>query len=234
MPAERIAMRQVRDVLRLKTAGLSGNEIARRVGIAPSTVRLTLKRLADAGLGWRLSAEITDAALETQLFTAGRQEARAPSLCRARLGGASVMSRCSTRSRRQGKFRDCGAHSMGCGGSGKNTGDRAYDGILRHRRRLQTALRTKPKMIRLPETGNGIALRIRPEASGAGSVSVHLPRVDSDHQSAQNWEPMNAQSPTPHPPPRTPPQPPPDPDAPPPMRDPPPPIPIPRPEPPPP
>src|ERR1700761_3549664 len=70
MPAERIAMRQVRDVLRLKTAGLSGNEIARRVGIAPSTVRLTLKRLADAGLGWPLPAELTDTALETQLFTA--------------------------------------------------------------------------------------------------------------------------------------------------------------------
>jgi hypothetical protein len=31
-------------------------------------------------------------------------------------------------------------------------------------------------MIRLPETADGIALRIRPEASGAGSVSVHLPR----------------------------------------------------------
>jgi transposase len=70
MPAERIAMRQVRDVLRLKTAGLSGNEIARRVGIAPSTVRLTLKRLTDAGLGWPLPAAITDAALEAQLFTA--------------------------------------------------------------------------------------------------------------------------------------------------------------------
>jgi hypothetical protein len=46
MPAERIAMRQVRDVLWLKAAGVSGNEIARRVGVAPSTVRLTLKRLA--------------------------------------------------------------------------------------------------------------------------------------------------------------------------------------------
>jgi len=40
MPAERIAMRQVRDVLRLNAAGVSGNEIARRVGVAPSTVRL--------------------------------------------------------------------------------------------------------------------------------------------------------------------------------------------------
>jgi DNA-binding NarL/FixJ family response regulator len=45
MPAERIAMRQVRDVLRLNAAGVSGNEIARRVGVASSTVRLTLKRL---------------------------------------------------------------------------------------------------------------------------------------------------------------------------------------------
>src|SRR4051812_17323387 len=70
MPAERIAMRQVRDVLRLKAAGVSGNEIARRVGVAPSTVRLTLKRLTAAGLGWPLPAEMTDAALEAQLFTA--------------------------------------------------------------------------------------------------------------------------------------------------------------------
>ena len=70
MPAERIAMRQVRDVLRLNAAGVSGNEIARRVGVAPSTVRLTLKRLAAAGLGWPLPTELTDAALEAQLFTA--------------------------------------------------------------------------------------------------------------------------------------------------------------------
>jgi transposase len=70
MPAERIAMRQVRDVLRLNAAGVSGNEIARRVGVAPSTVRLTLKRLAAAGLGWPLPAETTDAVLEAQLFAA--------------------------------------------------------------------------------------------------------------------------------------------------------------------
>lgn len=70
MPAERIAMRQVRDVLRLSAAGVSGNEIARRVGVAPSTVRLTLKRLAAASLGWPLPAEMTDRVLEAQLFTA--------------------------------------------------------------------------------------------------------------------------------------------------------------------
>src|SRR5947199_2672186 len=70
MPAERIAMRQVREVLRLKAAGVAINEIARRVGVASSTVRLTLKRLAAAGLGWPLPAEMTDTALEEQLFTA--------------------------------------------------------------------------------------------------------------------------------------------------------------------
>jgi transposase len=70
MPAERAAMRQVRDVLRLKTAGVAINEIARRVGVASSTVRLTLKRLAAAGLGWPLPPEMTDTALEEQLFTA--------------------------------------------------------------------------------------------------------------------------------------------------------------------
>ena len=70
MPAERIAMRQVRDVLRLNAAGVSGNEIARRVGVAASTVRLTLKRLAAGGLSWPLPAELTDAALEARLFTA--------------------------------------------------------------------------------------------------------------------------------------------------------------------
>jgi len=70
MPAERIAMRQVRAVLRLNAAGVPGNEIARRVGVASSTVRLTLKRLADSRLSWPLPTELTDAALEAQLFTA--------------------------------------------------------------------------------------------------------------------------------------------------------------------
>jgi len=50
MPAERTPMRQVREVLRLKTAGVSGNQIARRLGVAPSSVRLTFQQLAAAGL----------------------------------------------------------------------------------------------------------------------------------------------------------------------------------------
>jgi DNA-binding IclR family transcriptional regulator len=44
-------MRRVREVLRLRTAGVGLNEIARRVGVALSTVRLMLQRLASAGPG---------------------------------------------------------------------------------------------------------------------------------------------------------------------------------------
>jgi hypothetical protein len=60
-------MRHVREVLRLKTAGVSGNEIARRLNVAPSIVRLTLQRLAAAGLSWALPADMTDTALEALL-----------------------------------------------------------------------------------------------------------------------------------------------------------------------
>ena len=68
MPMERMAMRQVRDCVRLKTAGMSTREIARRVGVASSTVRLTLRRCAAAGIAWPLDADLTDAVLEQRLF----------------------------------------------------------------------------------------------------------------------------------------------------------------------
>jgi transposase len=69
MPAERMAMRQVREVLRLKfVGGLPSREIARRIGVAPSTVRATLKRVQAAGLIWPLPEDMTDAALEAKLF----------------------------------------------------------------------------------------------------------------------------------------------------------------------
>ena len=43
MPAERISMRQVREILRLLSAGdVAVREIARRTGVAPSTVRETV------------------------------------------------------------------------------------------------------------------------------------------------------------------------------------------------
>ena len=50
MPAERTTMRQVREVLRLKfVGGVPTREIARRLGVAASTVRATLKRFTAGG-----------------------------------------------------------------------------------------------------------------------------------------------------------------------------------------
>ena len=61
MPAERIAMRLVREILRLITAEkLSVREAARRTGKAPSTVRATLGRFRAAGLSWPLPEELGD------------------------------------------------------------------------------------------------------------------------------------------------------------------------------
>ena len=68
MPMERVSMRHVRDCLRLKNAGLSTREIARRVGVASSTVRLTLRRCEGAGIAWPPDASMTDAVLEQRLF----------------------------------------------------------------------------------------------------------------------------------------------------------------------
>ena len=61
-------MRHVRDVMRLKSAGMPTREIARRMGTAPSTVRLTIRRFEAAGLTWPLPDDVTDAVLEVRLF----------------------------------------------------------------------------------------------------------------------------------------------------------------------
>ena len=68
MPAGRVSMRHVREVLRLGSAGVSKHEIARRMGLAPSTVRETLKRFAAAGLTWPLPDDVTDVTLEGLLY----------------------------------------------------------------------------------------------------------------------------------------------------------------------
>jgi transposase len=62
-------MRQVREILRLKFgSGLAGREIARRLGVAASTVRETLKRFAAAGLTWPLAEAVSEEALAESLY----------------------------------------------------------------------------------------------------------------------------------------------------------------------
>jgi hypothetical protein len=67
MPAERVAMRQVREIIHLKfSACVPTREIARRLGIAASTVRETLRRLESTGLNWPLPDDMTDGNLESK------------------------------------------------------------------------------------------------------------------------------------------------------------------------
>src|SRR6266446_1404973 len=69
MPAERVVMRQVREILRLTfSSEIGGREIARRLGIAASTVRATVERFRSAGLTWPLADEMTDVVLEDKLY----------------------------------------------------------------------------------------------------------------------------------------------------------------------
>ena len=69
MPAKReLSMRQLRHLLRLHHDGVSAREIGRRLGVARSTIQDNLKRAAAAGLAWPLADDVTEEALELQLF----------------------------------------------------------------------------------------------------------------------------------------------------------------------
>jgi transposase len=69
MPTERIAMRRVREMLRLtRDAGMSVSEVARRTGVARSTLREMISRFDGAGLTWPLPLDLPDSELETRLY----------------------------------------------------------------------------------------------------------------------------------------------------------------------
>jgi transposase len=75
MPAGRVCMRQVREIVRLGSDGVSKHQIARRTGVVPSTVRETLKRFAASGLSWPLGDEVTDTVLEARMYrNAGKKQ----------------------------------------------------------------------------------------------------------------------------------------------------------------
>src|SRR5215208_579535 len=69
MPAERVSMRKIRDVLRLTHAmGMSRRLVGEATGIGKTTVGEYVRRAAVAGLSWPFLDEIDDAALERRLF----------------------------------------------------------------------------------------------------------------------------------------------------------------------
>ena len=68
-------MRHAREIVRLRfSADVQKREIARRLGLAPSTVRETLKRFEATGLGWPLPDGMNDAALEGALYASRRSK----------------------------------------------------------------------------------------------------------------------------------------------------------------
>jgi len=77
-------MRQVREILRLHHAGVSTRQTGVRVGVAASTVRLTLQRVRAAGMTAGVLAEHSHVGLERLLF-AGQEDRTSP-LCRSGLG----------------------------------------------------------------------------------------------------------------------------------------------------
>ena len=69
MPARRLQMRKIREVLRLKhERGLSHQAVAGACGVGVGTVNRYLQRAAQCGLVWPLPAELDDAALDARLF----------------------------------------------------------------------------------------------------------------------------------------------------------------------
>src|SRR3989442_15868499 len=68
MPAQRLSMRQVREVLRLKWAcGLSDRKIAQRLRVSRPTVAEYVRRAQAAGLSWPLPDTLDETALERRL-----------------------------------------------------------------------------------------------------------------------------------------------------------------------
>ncbi len=69
MAAERLPMRKLREIIRLRLqAGQSGRAIARSCVLSPTTASEYLGRIAIAGLTWPLPPELDDDALERLLF----------------------------------------------------------------------------------------------------------------------------------------------------------------------
>ena len=74
MPAERLSMRKVREVLRLRYAcGASVRVIAHSVGIGRTAVGEYLRRAAVVGITWPIPDGLDDTGLERKLFAPAGQ-----------------------------------------------------------------------------------------------------------------------------------------------------------------
>lgn len=70
MPRERLSMRKIKEILRLKWgSGLPERQVASACGVSRSTVGNYVHRAAKAGLSWPLPEELDETALEGLLFS---------------------------------------------------------------------------------------------------------------------------------------------------------------------
>ena len=74
MPAERLSMRKIREVLRLSAQGLSTRQIAQSLELGRTTVWQYLKRAEARGITWPVPEDRDDAAIEQALFVEKGQE----------------------------------------------------------------------------------------------------------------------------------------------------------------
>jgi transposase len=68
MPGQRLPMRKIRDVLRLRADGLSKRKIAASLSIGVTTAGEVIRRAKRAGLRWPLPETVSDEALERLVY----------------------------------------------------------------------------------------------------------------------------------------------------------------------
>jgi transposase len=68
MPGQRLPMRKIRDVLRLRAGGMSKRKIAASLSIGVTAAGDCMRRARRAGLIWPLPQDLSDAALELRLY----------------------------------------------------------------------------------------------------------------------------------------------------------------------
>jgi transposase len=68
MAQTRLPVRKIREVLRLKAAGLSDRQIALSIGSARSTVQECVRRASAAGLSWPLANGLDESSLHARLY----------------------------------------------------------------------------------------------------------------------------------------------------------------------
>jgi transposase len=65
---ERLPMRKIKDVLRLRASGHSTRKIAQSLGLGRSSARNYIQRAVEAGLSWPDVQNLDEGALERKLF----------------------------------------------------------------------------------------------------------------------------------------------------------------------